>query len=286
MTILRLEQVSKSYGSGKPVLLDLNLAVEEGELLTILGASGSGKSTLLRILNALIPFEAGWVEVRGKLLSQWDPVTLRREMGYVIQNVGLFPHLTVEGNIGYVLSLMGWKKEAMAERVRELLALTGLSRHLLGRYPRELSGGQKQRVGVARALAARPGILLMDEPFGAVDELTRLQLQKELIQIHRELGVTILLVTHDIGEALRLGTRVLLLQEGRVAQLGTPEELLFRPASSYVREFLGGRGLFSALSPQEMEEVYSQLLEQGGSMEDFHRLLACERLNKEKEGRS
>lgn len=286
MTILRLEQVSKSYGSGKPVLLDLNLAVEEGELLTILGASGSGKSTLLRILNALIPFEAGWVEVKGKLLSQWDPVTLRREMGYVIQNVGLFPHLTVEGNIGYVLSLMGWKKEAMAERVRELLALTGLSRHLLGRYPRELSGGQKQRVGVARALAARPGILLMDEPFGAVDELTRLQLQKELIQIHRELGVTILLVTHDIGEALRLGTRVLLLQEGRVAQLGTPEELLFRPASSYVREFLGGRGLFSALSPQEMEEVYSQLLEQGGSMEDFHRLLACERLNKEKEGRS
>lgn len=286
MTILRLEQVSKSYGSGKPVLLDLNLAVEEGELLTILGASGSGKSTLLRILNALIPFEAGWVEVKGKLLSQWDPVTLRREMGYVIQNVGLFPHLTVEGNIGYVLSLMGWKKEAMAERVRELLALTGLSRHLLGRYPRELSGGQKQRVGVARALAARPRILLMDEPFGAVDELTRLQLQKELIQIHRELGVTILLVTHDIGEALRLGTRVLLLQEGRVAQLGTPEELLFRPASSYVREFLGGRGLFSALSPQEMEEVYSQLLEQGGSMEDFHRLLACERLNKEKEGRS
>ena len=286
MTILRLEQVSKSYGSGKPVLLDLNLAVEEGELLTILGASGSGKSTLLRILNALIPFEAGWVEVKGKLLSQWDPVTLRREMGYVIQNVGLFPHLTVEGNIGYVLSLMGWKKEAMAERVRELLALTGLSRHLLGRYPRELSGGQKQRVGVARALAARPGILLMDEPFGAVDELTRLQLQKELIQIHRELGVTILLVTHDIGEALRLGTRVLLLQEGRVAQLGTPEELLFQPASQYVREFLGGRGLFSALSPQEMEEVYSQLLEQGGSMEDFHRLLACERLNKEKEGRS
>ncbi len=286
MTILRLEQVSKSYGAGKPVLLDLDLAVEEGEFLTILGASGSGKSTLLRILNALIPFEAGWVEVKGKLLSQWDPVALRREMGYVIQNVGLFPHLTVEGNIGYVLSLMGWKKEEIAERVRELLALTGLSRHLLGRYPRELSGGQKQRVGVARALAARPGILLMDEPFGAVDELTRLQLQKELQAIHRELGVTILLVTHDIGEALRLGNRVLLLQEGRVAQLGTPEELLFQPASQYVREFLGGRGLFSALSPPEMEMVYSQLLEQGGSMEAFHRLLACERVLKEKEGGS
>ena len=234
--IIRFEHVSKSFG--KPVVLpDLSLDIQPGEFLTIIGRSGCGKTTALRLVNGLLTPDKGRVLVQGQNVARTDPVALRRRIGYAIQSVGLFPHMTVEKNIAYVPSISGldgWKGKARREKVSALLARVGLDPALAGRYPRSLSGGQRQRVGIARALAAGPQILLMDEPFGAVDEITRGQLQGEIRKIHRESGITILFVTHDIGEALNLGTRVLVLDQGTVQQCAAPEELLRHPASPFV----------------------------------------------------
>lgn len=239
-SIIRFEAVSKSYG-GQPVLKNFSLDVLPGELLTIIGRSGCGKTTVLKLVNGLITPDAGRVLVQGEDVAKTDPVALRRRIGYAIQSVGLFPHMTVEKNIAYVPAishLEGWKGPARRERVSALLRQVGLDPALADRYPRALSGGQRQRVGIARALAAGPEILLMDEPFGAVDEITRGQLQEEILRIHRESGITILFVTHDIAEALKLGTRTLVIDKGTVQQCAQPEELLRHPATDFVRELV------------------------------------------------
>lgn len=275
MKVIEFSTVSKTYDHKEPVLQNLDLQIHQGELITVLGASGSGKTTLLKMINGMIPLDTGEIRVQGKVLRDWDLVELRRQIGYVIQNIGLFPHMTIGDNIGYVLSLLKWDKMDIRKRCQELMSLLELPERFLDRYPRELSGGQKQRVGVARALAAKPGIVLMDEPFGAVDEPTRFQLQGELARIHHELDSTIVFVTHDIGEALRLGNRVILLHQGRIEQFGTPEELVYEPKSPFVKDFVGSRGLLSLLDREKLEALYHEILEGRLTLEEFYHQPQC-----------
>ena len=238
--IIRFEQISKSFGD-PAVLREFTLDVFPGEFLTIIGRSGCGKSTALKLVYGLVRPDSGRILVQGKDVAGTDPVALRRRIGYVIQSVGLFPHMTVEKNIAYVPSISGmagWKGQVRREKVSALLTQVGLDPALASRYPRSLSGGQRQRVGIARALAAGPEILLMDEPFGAVDEITRGQLQEEIQTIHRENGITILFVTHDIDEALKLGTRVLVLDQGQIQQCDAPAAVLRQPATAFVAELV------------------------------------------------
>ena len=217
-----------SYGVPRgPLLLDsLSLEIFAGSTLVLFGRSGAGKTTTLKLANCLLLPTSGDVQVEGKSVSEWDPIRLRRRMGYAIQDVGLFPHYTVERNIGLLPAVEGWPAARIRERVRELLALVGLDASLAARLPRELSGGQRQRVGVARALALDPPVLLMDEPFGALDPLTRAELQLEFARLQRRLGKTVLLVTHDLREALLLGSEIALLDSGRLAGRYSPHEFL------------------------------------------------------------
>lgn len=237
--MIELRQVSKSFGATRAVD-DVSLSIERGELLVLIGASGSGKSTLLKLINRLLEHDRGTITFLGEPIRSFKPEDLRRRMGYAIQSIGLFPHWNVARNIATVPELLGWPAARIAARVDELLALLGLDPALYrARYPHALSGGQQQRVGVARALAADPEVLLMDEPFGALDPVTRAALQRALKLIHRTSGKTIVLVTHDIEEALRLATRIVLLDHGRIVQAGTPLELLAQPANAVVADFLG-----------------------------------------------
>lgn len=238
--VIRFDRVCKSF-DGHPVLRDFTLDVERGTFLTVIGRSGCGKTTALRLVNGLISADSGRVLVHGQDVADADPAALRRGIGYTIQNVGLFPHMTVEKNIAYVPSLSGdpqWKGEERRRRAAELLQTVGLEPDLAGRYPRELSGGQRQRVGIARALAAQPDILLMDEPFGAVDEITRRQLQDEILRLHEARGITILFVTHDIEEALKLGTQVLVMEEGTASQCDAPSVVMDAPATPFVAQLV------------------------------------------------
>jgi osmoprotectant transport system ATP-binding protein len=210
-----------------PIISELDLEVRRGETLVLLGESGCGKTTTLKLVNRLIDPTAGEVLVEGRATTEWDAITLRRRTGYVIQEAGLFPHFTVARNVGLVPALEGWSREKTAARVNELLALVGLDpSRFAERYPRELSGGQRQRVGVARALAADPPLLLLDEPFGALDPLTRAALQREFAALARRLAKTSIFVTHDVREALSLGTRVALMHAGRIVLVATPKEFL------------------------------------------------------------
>lgn len=209
----------------KVILEDVSFAVEAGETLVLLGRSGSGKTTALRLINGMIHPTSGQVLVDGRATTEWDPVQQKRSIGYVIQESGLFPHFTVERNVGLVPELEGWPAAKIAERVSALLRVVSLEPdEFLARYPRQLSGGQRQRVGVARALAADPQILLFDEPFGALDPVTRLDLQREFLRLRAELGKTSVFVTHDVREALRLGNRIALLEGGRLVFIGSPAE--------------------------------------------------------------
>jgi len=212
--------------SGREVLRQLNLTIHRGEILVLLGRSGSGKTTALKLVNRLLALSGGEVRVEGRDVRDWNVIELRRHIGYAIQEVGLFPHYTVERNVGLILSLERLPKEKIHARVQELLRLVGLSPEISSRYPNQLSGGQRQRVGVARALAADPPMLLMDEPFGALDPLTRSDLQREFLSLQQKLGKTVLFVTHDLHEALFLGSRIALLEEGRLVSLGSPEQFL------------------------------------------------------------
>ena len=238
--VIQFDRVCKSF-DGRPVLRDFSLSIEKGTFLTVIGRSGCGKTTALRLVNGLISADSGRVLVQGRDVAGADPVALRRGIGYTIQSVGLFPHMTVEKNIAYVPAISKsplWKGAERHRRAAELFIRAMLSLGRTGRYPRELSGGQRQRVGIARALAARPDILLMDEPFGAVDEITRRQLQDEILRLHQEWGITILFVTHDIEEALKLGTRVLVMEEGRATQFAPPSEVMERPATPFAAQLV------------------------------------------------
>ena len=238
--IIAFEHVHKAYGD-KVVLDDFSLAIEKGAFVTIVGASGGGKTTVLKLVNGLLSADAGTIRVMGQDIRQADLIQLRRNIGYAIQGSVLFPHMSVAENIAYVPNLLNKNdKPRTKAAVDKWLGIVGLDRSLLARYPAELSGGQQQRVGIARALAASPEILLMDEPFGAVDALTRAGLQEEIARIHRETGITVLFVTHDISEALRLGTQVLVMAEGRIQQYAPPAEILHAPANDFVRQLVAG----------------------------------------------
>jgi osmoprotectant transport system ATP-binding protein len=241
--VIEIDAVSKRY-DGRAIVDDLSLDVAEGELCVLLGASGCGKSTTLRMINRLTAADAGTIRVGGEDVALLPPQILRRRIGYAIQSVGLFPHWTVEANIATVPRLLKWPPPRVRDRVTELLELFRLEpERYRGRYPRQLSGGEQQRVGVARALAADPALLLMDEPFAAVDPITRDALQQEFAAIHRRTGKTVVFVTHDIDEALRLATRIAVMNAGRIVQHGAPFELLSAPADAFVRDFLGQGGL-------------------------------------------
>jgi osmoprotectant transport system ATP-binding protein len=241
---LAIEFRSVSYTvSGTQVLSDMSLEVRKGETLVLLGRSGSGKTTSLKLINRLVTPTAGEIWVNGASNSQVDIIRLRRGIGYVIQDVGLFPHFTIERNIALVPKIEGWPQENIRARVRELLELVGLLPEIATRYPRQLSGGQKQRVGFARALAADPAILLMDEPFGALDPLTRDELQREFLSLQQRMHKTVVFVTHDLREALRLGSRIALMEAGKLVTVLEPQEFVKstdRWASAYVRAFGAG----------------------------------------------
>jgi osmoprotectant transport system ATP-binding protein len=237
--VIEFRDVRKSFGDGRPVLDGLSLTLAEGETLALVGPSGCGKTTALKLVNRLLDHDSGEVLVFGRDVRGEDPIALRRRLGYVIQEAGLFPHWTVRKNVEAVPRLIGWKEPERRARSEELLGLVGLPAAEFGeRRPRQLSGGQRQRVGVARALAADPPVLLMDEPFGALDPIARRSMQKEFLDWKRRLRKAVLLVTHDLREAFRLGDRVAIVDRGRARQTGTPREILAAPADDFVREFV------------------------------------------------
>jgi osmoprotectant transport system ATP-binding protein len=246
--VIEFDRAGYRLPDGKQLLSDLNLAVNRAETLMLLGRSGSGKTTSLKLINRLLEATSGEVRVEGKVVAQWEPTTLRRRIGYAIQDVGLFPHYSVYQNVALVPKLEEWDEKRISARVEEVLSVVGLPVHDFGRrYPHELSGGQRQRVGLARALAADPPILLMDEPFGALDPITRAELQMEFKQLQQKMGKTIAFVTHDVGEALLLGNRIALMEDGRLHGVFRPDEFLVSEDKSvrgYVDVFRAGQQLF------------------------------------------
>ncbi|MGQ3413860.1 ABC transporter ATP-binding protein [Natrinema sp. LN54] len=236
---IEFDGVSKVYGDGTEAVSDVSFAVPRGETATIVGPSGCGKTTTMKMINALIEPTAGDLRVTGRSVSDLDPIELRRNIGYVIQDIGLFNHMTVGENVGIVPDILGWDDDRIDDRVGELLELVRLPDGVRTKYPPGLSGGQQQRVGVARALAAEPDVILMDEPFGALDPITRKELQDEFLRIQEGLDVTIVFVTHDIDEALKMGDRVAVMRDGELVQYDPPIELLRNPADEFVASFLG-----------------------------------------------
>jgi osmoprotectant transport system ATP-binding protein len=237
--VIAFRGVVRTYEGGPPVLDGFDLSILAGETMILIGPSGCGKTTALKLINRLSDADEGTIRVEGRDVKEWDPYVLRRRIGYVIQETGLFPHFDVSRNVEVVPRLLGWETGRIARRVDEMLGLVGLDpgehRH---KMPHELSGGQRQRVGVARALAADPPILLMDEPFGALDPITRARLQEDFADLARRVHKTIVFVTHDITEAFRIGTRIALMEGGRAHQIGTPSEFRENPADDFVREFV------------------------------------------------
>ncbi|MGG4553353.1 ABC transporter ATP-binding protein [Paenibacillus humicus] len=243
--MLKFEQVSKTYPNGYHAVKNISFEVDSGEILVLIGPSGCGKTTSMKMINRLIPHTSGKIYVQGKDITQENPVTLRKNIGYVIQQIGLFPHYTIEDNVGLIPELKGWSRDKKKARVSEMLRLVGLDPEIYAkRYPKQLSGGQQQRVGVARALAADPDIILMDEPFGALDPITREQLQDELLRLQQEVKKTIVFVTHDMEEALKLGDKIAILRDGELVQIDTPEQILCHPADEFVEGFVGKNRLY------------------------------------------
>jgi osmoprotectant transport system ATP-binding protein len=249
--------VTKRYpGQDEPAIRDLSLDVPAGEICVLVGPSGSGKTTALRMVNRTVEFTEGDILIGGTSIRDRDPAELRREMGYVIQQIGLFPHRTIGENIGTVPRLLGWERARIRDRTKELLELIGLDPMLRDRYPNQLSGGQQQRVGVARALAADPPVMLMDEPFGAIDPINRERLQNEFLRLQTEIRKTVLFVTHDIDEAIKIGDRIAILQEGgRLAQYATPAELLMAPANDFVEDFVGADRALKRLALMRVRDI-------------------------------
>ena len=258
--MITIDHAVKTYGD-RTVVDDVSLDIPDGSFTILLGPSGSGKSTLLKLINRLIPLTSGSIEIDGRDIMAGPPEILRRGIGYAIQSIGLFPHWTITRNIAAVPQLLGWPTPKISDRVKELLALVRLDPSIGERYPHQLSGGQQQRVGVARALAADPPLLLMDEPFGALDPISRKAIQDEVRRIHAETKKTIVFVTHDLEEALRLGTEIVMLREGKIAQAGSPLDLIAHAADPFIRDFLGAETGLMQLSLQEVSARLTPLQE-------------------------
>lgn len=257
--MIEFNEVCKVYPNGVEAVRDLSFEVAEGETLVLLGSSGCGKTTTMKMVNRLIDATSGEIRIEGEAITDREAVELRRTIGYAIQHVGLFPHMTIAENIAVVPKLRKWDRERIAERVDRLLTLIGLEpEDFASRYPNQLSGGQRQRVGVARALAADPPIVLMDEPFGALDPLTREQLQDEFIDLESEIQKTVLFVTHDIFEAVKMGDRIALLDEGQLQQLAPPAELVETPANAFVDHFLGQHRFQLSLLTQTIAPIVEE----------------------------
>ncbi|MGG0666282.1 ABC transporter ATP-binding protein [Viridibacillus arvi] len=262
------ENVSKRYDDNQPAVNYLNLEIKKGEFFVIIGPSGCGKTTLLKMINRLIRLTEGTIKIEGKRISDYDINELRWNIGYVLQQIALFPHMTIEENIAIVPELKKWSKEQIQQRVHELLNMVGLEADKYSqRKPAELSGGEQQRVGVVRALAADPEIILMDEPFSALDPISRTKLQDDLLNLQRTIKKTIVFVSHDMQEALKLGDRICVMKDGEIVQLGTPQEIMQNPANDFVREFIGLNQDFkdtfnieSIIQPISKENVYLQVL--------------------------
>lgn len=249
--MIRFEHVSKQFPNGTLAVKSLDLEIEKGEFFVLIGPSGSGKTTTLKMINRLIELSKGWVRINGKIISDYDIHELRWDIGYVLQQIALFPHMTIAENIAIVPELKNWDKKRIHARVDELLEMVGLDpEEYRNRKPHELSGGQQQRVGVLRALAADPEIILMDEPFSALDPFSREKLQDDVLEIQQRLKKTIVFVTHDMREALKLGDRICLMKDGEIVQVGTPHEFLTNPVNDFVREFVGNKQV-----PVRVEEL-------------------------------
>lgn len=281
--MISLKDVTKKYDEFTAVD-SISMNIKKGELMVILGPSGCGKSTTLRLINKMVPLTKGTIKVRDRNIDDIDDVDLRKSIGYVIQSIGLFPHMSVARNIGTVPNLLSWEKEIIENKIAEMLRLVGLSpEKYKDKKPSQLSGGEAQRVGVARALASDPDIVLMDEPFGAVDPINRLRLQREFRQIQKSLNKTVLFVTHDVDEALLIADRICIMDHGKIIQIGSPEEIVLKPENDFVRKFFKGEGVLNLLSRKKaidylvleknleyegvgdlnLREALSQLLSQG-----------------------
>lgn len=259
MKMIKFKDVSKAYVPGKPVISDLNLEIKDGEFFVLIGPSGCGKTTLLKMINRLISLSSGYIYVGEKPISEYNIQELRWNMGYVLQQIALFPNMTVEENITTVPEMKKWSKEKMHNRVTELLESVGLdAESYRNRKTSELSGGEQQRIGVLRALAADPDIILMDEPFSALDPISRHNLQEDVAKMHKNLKKTIVFVTHDMQEAMSLGSRIALIDKGRIVQLGTPEEIISHPKNDFVRNFLTSGNIES-----EETQTILRLIEKG-----------------------
>ncbi len=266
--MIEFKEVSKTYpGSEEPVVKDLSFEIPEGEICVLVGPSGCGKTTTMRMVNRLVEITSGDIEIEGESIAAKSATELRRKIGYAIQGIGLFPHRTIAENVATVPKLLDWSKDRTRERVDELLELVGLDAgQYRGRYPAELSGGQQQRVGVARAMAADPPIMLMDEPFGAVDPITRTRLQEEFLNIQQNIKKTIVFVTHDIDEAIKMGDRIAILQQGGVlAQYDTPARILSEPATDFVASFVGTDRVLKNLSLTRVKDVRLEPLDGAGN---------------------
>jgi len=261
--MIRFQNVTKIYESGNKqvrAVHDITFEVAEGQICVFLGPSGCGKTTLLRMVNRLIPITSGTIEVNGRDIHSFDPIALRRSIGYVIQQTGLFPNMTIEENICVVPNLLGWDRVKMKKRYEELMEMMGLNPdEYRKRYPWELSGGQQQRIGVARALAADPPVMLMDEPFGALDPIIRERIQNEFLRIQSDVKKTILFVSHDLDEAIKLGDTIAIFRSGELMQYGTPDEILANPKNEFVREFIGNERALKRLTLLTVKDLVGKM---------------------------
>jgi len=258
--MIKFEKVRKIYPDGTEAIKSISFEVKKGEFCVLLGPSGCGKTTTMKIVNRLIPISEGKIYINGQDIMEIDENELRRGIGYAIQQIGLFPHMTVKENIQTVPVLRGWSQEKMEKRVKELMHLVGLDPSIyLNRYPAELSGGQRQRIGVARCLGADPPILLMDEPFGAIDPINRAKLQDEFLKIQAKIKKTIIFVTHDINEAIKMGDKIVLMKEGEIVDYNTPTNLLYRPKTEFVRNFVGADRALKGLQLIRVKEIMDNL---------------------------
>jgi osmoprotectant transport system ATP-binding protein len=256
-TMIRLENLTKVFpNQDEPAVDDLSMDIYEGEIVVLVGPSGCGKTTTMKMINRLIEPSSGRIFLQGEDVTNVNSDKLRRRIGYVIQQIGLFPHMTIADNIATVPKMLGWDKKRISDRTDELLETVGIDLSYRDRYPKELSGGQRQRIGVARAMAADPSVLLMDEPFGAIDPITRDRLQDEFLRLQQEIRKTIVFVTHDIDEAIKMGDRIAILkQQSKIAQYDTPEKILTDPADDFVADFIGGGASIKRLSLSTVEDI-------------------------------